>query len=534
MEMNKSKLSAFIAMSMFCAVFTITSCSTSDGLNGKTASISIPVNGESFGDDVSSRAAAKVDTVRQSLGDGVTMEATIAPETAVQTRSGNTVADGTQVLVAVYKGSTYYRSLTASISSGKISNLELPTGESLNLKFYAHADKSSLPTATSDGKITDTNTDLMYGHIDGVTLDSNGNVTAGNLSNGFTFKHVYTRARFNIATDYGTITAAGTATMGKAVANTQAVVNLSTGSIESKSGTPSSDYSYTFSGLSTGYQNFISSGNAGFIVLPSLSLTYDCGSKTYGTFNTLNGAFANGKSYNAKISLKVTTYNITYSQGTVSATMPSTQKKVKDLAIGLSSTIPTSTDYLFNGWKDTAGNTYKPGDSYSANAGLNLTAQWVSKCSLPSTIDGTGKSITIKGYFPTYTDVDHSGAPSIGDTGYVVIRDVTRADHSNWAASIPLHSQLRWYPGTNKLYYWYTNRGGTASFNEVSPTSASNSYSNPSTGYYEIVLYDVVSSCANASNLCTTTDQPAYLSLMDKCCFVTCGGTFTSKLDTCN
>jgi hypothetical protein len=405
MKMNKGKLSAFIAASMFCAAFTMTSCSSSDGLDGKTTSISIPVNGESFGDDVSSRTAAKVDTVRQSLGNGVVLEATIAPDGAVQTRSANTVTDGTQVLVAVYKGSTYYRSLTASISSGKISNLELPINTSLNLRFYAHADKSSLPTATSDGKITDTNTDLMYGHIDGVTLDSNGNVTAGNLSSGFTFKHLYTRARVTMTTTAGKITAlSGLNLTGSPIKYSSVKVNLYDGTLSNYSSNANSQ-SFTIpttldaASITTGYSNFIVNPS----VTPALGFSSVTASNVAYTNKSmnLNSALTNGHSYTIGMNLKIPTYNIVYnasSGDTGVSNLPASTSKPIGTDVNLTTATPTRAEttyygYSFIGWSKTNGGTtvdFATNASVSdaalghTSGNVNLYAVWkqTTKCSL--------------------------------------------------------------------------------------------------------------------------------------------------------
>jgi uncharacterized repeat protein (TIGR02543 family) len=407
--MKKSRMNELMMFLALPIAITLTSCDNNNELrNGNTANISIPVNGETFGDEVSTRATEKPDTVRQNLGNGVIMEVSVTPDKAVQTRTANTVADNTQVLVAVYKGSTYYRSLTASISSGKISNLELPTGVSINLKFYAHGDKSAVPNTLISGKFTDTNTDLMYGHIDGVTLDSNGNDTSNQLSNGFTFKHLYTRARIEMTSSAGTISAlSGLNLSGNGSSNVarQVSVNLSDGTLSNLCNNTNivnfSTPTLSVNPITTGYQYFIANTAVPYLVYSGITVnTIAYAAKKI----ALNKALSNGISYTVKISLKVPTYNITYNGNN------GTSGRAQDLNVakGSSVSFPSATrsDCIFTGWYNAASGGSligSAGTNYKPTANITLYAHWKMTETISWSRNTSGTTFTASGFLQSHS-----------------------------------------------------------------------------------------------------------------------------------
>jgi len=72
------------------------------------------------------------------------------------------------------------------------------------------------------------------------------------------------------------------------------------------------------------------------------------------------------------------TYTVSYNaNGGTGA--PSSQTKTHDVTLTLSSTIPTRTNFTFNGWNtasDGSGTNYSAGGSYTANASATLWARW--------------------------------------------------------------------------------------------------------------------------------------------------------------
>lgn len=94
--------------------------------------------------------------------------------------------------------------------------------------------------------------------------------------------------------------------------------------------------------------------------------------------------YAAGATYsaNAAITLyaiwKANTYTVSYDANGGSGA-PSSQTKTYDVALTLSSTIPTKTNYTFKGWGTSASATtvaYAAGASYTANASVTLYAIW--------------------------------------------------------------------------------------------------------------------------------------------------------------
>ena len=101
---------------------------------------------------------------------------------------------------------------------------------------------------------------------------------------------------------------------------------------------------------------------------------------------------------------KPNTYTVTYNANGGSGA-PGSQTKTHDVALVLSNTIPTRTNYNFKGWSTTANGrvVYSAGSSYTANAGVTLYAVWelayvrpritnltVSRCTSDGTISDEG------------------------------------------------------------------------------------------------------------------------------------------------
>ena len=122
-------------------------------------------------------------------------------------------------------------------------------------------------------------------------------------------------------------------------------------------------------------------------------------------------AYAAGESYtvNAAVTLyavwKANTYTVKYNANGGSGA-PSNQTKTYGVALTLSSTKPTRTNYTFKGWGTSASSTtisYASGASYTANAAITLYAIWelsyvkprinafsVSRCTSNKTISDSG------------------------------------------------------------------------------------------------------------------------------------------------
>lgn len=72
-------------------------------------------------------------------------------------------------------------------------------------------------------------------------------------------------------------------------------------------------------------------------------------------------------------------WNVTYNGNGADGGSTATQMKVVDTDLNIASNGFTRTNYTFLGWNteaDGSGTSYAPGDTYSANAGLTLYAQW--------------------------------------------------------------------------------------------------------------------------------------------------------------
>ena len=87
-----------------------------------------------------------------------------------------------------------------------------------------------------------------------------------------------------------------------------------------------------------------------------------------------SGNYGSTGEQSGSISCPARTYSVTYDANGGSGA-PASQSKEYNVALTLSSTVPTYSGYEFKGWQ--SGNvTYQPGDNYTGNAALVLTAVW--------------------------------------------------------------------------------------------------------------------------------------------------------------
>ena len=124
----------------------------------------------------------------------------------------------------------------------------------------------------------------------------------------------------------------------------------------------------------------------------------------WNTSNNGSGTFyASGASYTANAGVTLyaqwtaKTYTVTYNANNGTGE-PASQTKSQDVALTLSSSVPTRTGYTFAGWNTSAngsGTSYTSGASYTANADITLYAQW-----------------TANTYTVTYNANDGTGAPA--------------------------------------------------------------------------------------------------------------------------
>lgn len=87
---------------------------------------------------------------------------------------------------------------------------------------------------------------------------------------------------------------------------------------------------------------------------------------------------------------KVNTYTVSYNaNGGTGA--PSAQTKTYNVSLTLSSTVPTRSGYIFQGWatSSTGAVVYQPSGSYTANAAVTLYAIWKAANSTLSSVDNT-------------------------------------------------------------------------------------------------------------------------------------------------
>lgn len=87
---------------------------------------------------------------------------------------------------------------------------------------------------------------------------------------------------------------------------------------------------------------------------------------------------------------KIITYTVSYNANGGSGA-PSAQTKTYNVSLTLSSTVPTRTGYIFQGWatSSTGAVAYQPSGSYTANADVILYAIWKAANSTLSSVDNT-------------------------------------------------------------------------------------------------------------------------------------------------
>jgi uncharacterized repeat protein (TIGR02543 family) len=128
---------------------------------------------------------------------------------------------------------------------------------------------------------------------------------------------------------------------------------------------------------------------------------------TFDRWNTAaNGSgtyYSAGSSYTANATVTLyaqwtaNTYTVTYSANSGTGG-PTTQTKTHDVALTLSTAVPTRTDYTFAGWNTVAagtGTAYAAGASYTANAAVTLYAQWTAASACQYQPSWCGGSIAI-------------------------------------------------------------------------------------------------------------------------------------------
>ncbi len=103
--------------------------------------------------------------------------------------------------------------------------------------------------------------------------------------------------------------------------------------------------------------------------------------ESYSTFTNSHGSTAGVTQARNSIASSTTTYTISYNaNGGTGA--PSSQTKVKDETLTLSSTVPTRPGYTFLGWSTSSSATsatYSAGDSFTRNGNTTLYAVWSQK-----------------------------------------------------------------------------------------------------------------------------------------------------------
>lgn len=124
---------------------------------------------------------------------------------------------------------------------------------------------------------------------------------------------------------------------------------------------------YTFSNLSTTFSYSVSVSDTG-----------------YGS--TWNSTYS--KTFTGSISCPARTYTVSYNANGGSGA-PSSQSKTYNVALTLSSTIPTREGYIFQGWSTSSGGAavYQPGNSYTSNADVTLYAVWLTDAEIPDDVD---------------------------------------------------------------------------------------------------------------------------------------------------
>jgi len=198
--------------------------------------------------------------------------------------------------------------------------------------------------------------------------------------------------------------------------------------------------------------------NGGTTPTASKTVTY---ASTYGelptatragyTFNGWYTATSGGTQVTASTTVSITaaqtlyaqwtadTYNVSFSVNGGGSGAPSTQTKTHDIALTLSTTVPTRTGYTFKNWnteKDGSGTSYNPGGSYTANAAATLYAQWIAN-TYTITFDANGGTCDTESKPVTYNS-DYGELPTATKTGYTF---------TGWYPSITSTTQI--LPTTN-------------------------------------------------------------------------------------
>ena len=150
-------------------------------------------------------------------------------------------------------------------------------------------------------------------------------------------------------------------------------------------------------------------------------------------------------------------YTVTYNaNGGIGA--PDAQEKLSGVNLTLSNAIPVYTNRTFNGWNtaaDGSGTDYASGQSYTANANLNLYAKWItSEYTVSYNANGGigapanqtkiyGEALTLSSTEPTFanytflgwnTEMDGSGTTYLPGATYTYNSDVTL--YAQWNSSI--------------------------------------------------------------------------------------------------
>jgi uncharacterized repeat protein (TIGR02543 family) len=399
---------------LFCAIlaiFGLTSCSSSENdftsFTG-TAIVSIPISGESFGNDVNTRSVPALETVYSAidLGGGVILETNVTPEyNPIQSRAANTITSGT-VFVAVYDGSTLYRTIpNATISNGVISNIEVPIGKPIELVFYANYDDAAqtctAPTVSGETIISTDNgsgtIDLMRGEISSVVAENTTTL------DGFTFKHMYSRAKVTYTVNFGNIDSSITTWFNKESFSSGASVALSDGTVTASTTNISNDFMFDDAAanntntVSTNYKYFIADKVDSMTLIASSSEALNRELDKYLMHGIiLKSSFKNGTSYNVGIALNIKAYMINFDLNATDAIAGSITSQAKEWGtdVTLKTTAnPTREGYVFVGWtldktKTTESDIIASGASVSdANLGrtayssdsIRLYAVWAKK-----------------------------------------------------------------------------------------------------------------------------------------------------------
>lgn len=120
----------------------------------------------------------------------------------------------------------------------------------------------------------------------------------------------------------------------------------------------------------------------------------------YGTDDVSHGTWGKPSTGTPLVIGAKTAYAVTYdANGGTNA--PNAQTKYHDTTLKLSTAKPTRDNASFVKWSGSDGNDYQPGDNYTGNAALTLTAVWISVPQITSLI---GVRCTYSG--GTYTDDD--------------------------------------------------------------------------------------------------------------------------------